>query len=426
MRQASPPVVYVSELIHRPVYGLGGELIGNLRDLIVKPGQEPYPPVLGLVVRVSSRNSVFVPSEYIRDITPDKIQLNSSRLDLRPFQRRDGEMILNKDVMDKQIVNIGGVKVVRVNDLQLQRVGNRWRLAGVDVSMAALLSRLGFRNRKLRRVPANGESREVVPWGDIEFFASDVPVPLQLRHEGIQRLHPTDIAKLLEDLSPAQGSELVASLPDELAADTMEEAEEETRQEILEQMDDERAADIIEEMEDDAAADVIQEMEPDAAERILEEMEDEEAEAVKRLLAYEEDTAGGLMTTEMVKMGPSSTIEETLDELRKLEAEDDLPDQMHYIYVTDPKDSAHLVGVVTMRNLLLPPLETRLEEIMETHLITSQVDETALEVACKISEYNLLALPILDAGGQFVGIVSVDDAIDLLIPETSQKERRFR
>src|SRR5262249_7986221 len=157
-----------------------------------------------------------------------------------------------------------GLRVVRVNDLQLQPMRRHWLLVGVDVSMAALLARLGFRKRFLRPGPSLEEPREIIPWNDIEFFASNVPVPLQLRHEGIRPLPPPDIAKLLEGLSPAQGSEPVASMPDELAADTMEEVDEEMRQDILEQMDEERAADILEEMEDDVAADVIQEMEPEA------------------------------------------------------------------------------------------------------------------------------------------------------------------
>jgi len=199
---------------------------------------------------------------------------------------------------------------------------------------------------------------------------------------------------------------------------------EEMRQDILEQMDDERAADILEEMEDDAAADVIQEMEPEAAERILEEMEDEEAEAVKRLLAYEEDTAGGLMTTEMIALGPQTTIEETLAALR---GHPDLPQQLYYVYVVDPPESRALAGVVSLRDLLLHAPETRLSEIMDTHLICARVDESALEVARRISAYNLLALPILDEEERFLGLVSVDDAIDLLLPEPARtRDRIFR
>ncbi|MBW3623965.1 MAG: CBS domain-containing protein [Armatimonadetes bacterium] len=415
-------VAYVSELLNRPVYGRGGELIGTVRDLIVRPGREPFPPVTGLVVRVSARNAVFVPAEMVQTITPQRITLGSSRLDLRPFQRREREMLLNKDVMDKQIVNIEGLKVVRVNDLQLQQVGNRWRLAGVDISAAALLARLGFRKRVLRRSQEEAEPGEVIPWENIEFFASEVPVPIRLRHEGIRRLHPTDIARLLEELSPAQGSELVASMPDELAADTLEEMDEETRQEILEQMDEERKADIIEEMEDDAATDVLQEMEPEEAERVLEEMDVEEAEAVRRLLDYGEDTAGGLMTTERITMPPTAAVEEALTMLR---THPDLPPGLYYVYVTDPEDDSSLLGTVSLRNLILSPPNAALKSIMETRLVTARVDESALEVARRISEYNLLALPILDEEDRFLGIVSVDDAIDLLLPDTERQRDRI-
>jgi CBS domain-containing protein len=406
-------IAYVSELLNRPVYGGGGVLIGTVRDLIVRPGREPFPPVTGLVVRVSSRNSVFVPAEYLDTIAPDRIRLGSLRLDLRPFTRRTGEMLLNKDVMDKQIVNLGGLKVVRVNDLQLQQVGSRWRLAGVDVSAAALLARLGFRKRVLKRSREEAEPGAIIPWENIEFFATEVPVPIRLRHEGIRRLHPTDIARLLEELTPEQGSELVASMPDELAADTLEEVEEELRQDILDLMAEERQADIIEEMEDDAAADVLQEMEPERAERVLEEMEAEEAEAVKRLLDYEEDTAGGLMSTERITLPPTATVEEAM---RLLRAHDDLPQHLYYLFITEPDDE-HLVGVVSLRDHILNEPTAPLGAVMEKRLVTARVDETALDVARKISEYNLFVLPILDDEDRFLGIVSVDDAIDLFFPD---------
>lgn len=411
---AAVNVAYVSELLNRPVYGREGEHIGTVRDLIVRPGREPYPPVTGLVVRVSPRNAVFVPARVVEVITPKRITLGSSRLDLRPFQRREGEMLLNKDVMDKQIVNIEGLKVVRVNDLQLQQVGNRWRLAGVDVSATALLARLGFRKRVPRRAEEEAAPQEVIPLENIELFASEVPVPIRLRHEGIRRLHPTDIARLLEELTPEQGSELVSSMPDELAADTLEEVDEELRQDILEQMDEERQADIIEEMEDDAATDVIQEMEPEMAERVLGEMESEEAEMVRRLLDYEEDTAGGLMTTEKITMPPSATVGEALNAIRTHE---DLPHHLYYLYVVDPDDPGTLRGVASLRELILNPPEAPLESIMKTRVVTARVDEDAREVARKISEYNLLALPILDSEDRFIGIVSVDDAIDLFFPD---------
>src|SRR5207253_1931236 len=175
--------IYVSSFVGAAVYGRANEKLGKVADVIVRPTEERFPPVFGLVVQGGLGTQFFVSAGAIQELSQRVVHLNTSRLDLRPFHRRAGEVLLAKDIQDRQIVNVEGRRVVRVNDLQLEQVGNQWRLVAVDVSFAAIASRLGlgWLTEKLRR--------EVIPWDDIEFFQSDIPVPLHLRHDKIARLH---------------------------------------------------------------------------------------------------------------------------------------------------------------------------------------------------------------------------------------------
>lgn len=400
-------VLYFSDLVNVPIRGSAGELVGRLKDLVVRVREESFPIVIGVVTRSVGGHAFFLPMDAAARLSTEGVLLRTSRVDLRPFQRREGEMLLNKDVLDKQIVDVSGRKVVRVNDLQLQEVGGRWRLAGADVSMAALVARLG-----LRRVAETRMAREVIPWENLEFFASDVPVPLHLRHEKIARMHPADIASVLEELSYPQSNELLASLDNEVAADAVEDLSPEMQAAVLTAMDSERAADILEEMEPDAAADVLGDMEPATAEQLLASMEQEDADAVKALLAYEDDTAGGLMTSEMVTMPPGMTAGAAL---ARLAHDPDLPEFAYYLYVVAERDQ--LRGVVTLRDLVLAPPDVPLEGLMTDHLISGHVDDPALDVARQMAHYHLLALPILDDEGRLLGIVTSDHAMDMLLPE---------
>jgi magnesium transporter len=287
-------------------------------------------------------------------------------------------------------------------------VGLSWHLAAADVSMAALVARLGLRKVADRRM-----LREVIPWENLEIFASDVPVPLHLRHDKIARLHPADIARILEDLSYPQSNELLAALDDEVAADAVEDLSPEMQTAVLAAMDSERAADILEEMEPDAAADVLGDMEPEAAEQLLASMEQEDADAVKALLAYEDDTAGGLMTSELVRLPASATVGEAI---RHLRSDPELPEFLHYLYVVDPS-SERLLGVVAIPELVLAEPSTTLESLASDHLIAGHVNDEALEVAEQLAHYHLLALPIVDDDARLVGIVTSDAVLDMLLPE---------
>ena len=413
-------ILYLSAIISQPVRGASGEVVGKLTDMVVRMTEaETFPPVTGLVTAIvgRARHRFFIHATDIAEISEEGVRLKTDNFNLAPFTRRDSEVLLGKDVLDKQLVDINGRRVIRVNDVTLTRQpnGGGYRVAGVDVSAASLVDRLG-----LRRL-AEGMQREVIPWDSVQYFASEVPVvKLKLSYDKLARLHPADLGEIIGDLGYQQGGEMIAALAethgDELAADTIEELDPELGAAVISAMDVEDAADIIEEMESDEAADLLAELPPEQAEDILEAMEEDEAEEVRELLQYQEDTAGGIMTNEYVSLPPTLTVSEALARLRGA----DLPEFSYYLYLLD--DAETLLGVVSLRGLLQAPDDQTLGEIMipAASLFTAQATEPAREVAETMLHYDLLAMPVLE-DGRLVGIVMTHDALERLIPDESQR-----
>lgn len=406
---------YLSEVVGTPVTSPSGERLGTLRDLIVQVGTEPFPKVKGLVVAVGGISMpIYVPWDAVESIGRFGVKLLTSRLDLRPFERRDGEVLLARDILDKQIVDVAGRRVVRVNDAQLALYGRTLRLVAADVSTA------GFLARVLPRWMIEGRlTRKLISWSQVEFFASEVPqVKLAIPHDKIARLHPADIAQLVEELAYPQASEVLTSLNEPLAADTVEELEPSLSTAIISSLPPEDAADILEEMDPDDAADLLGELPAEQAEGLLKEMQADEAAQVQQLLTYPEDSAGGMMTTDFVAMPEYLTARQAIGRLRQ---QKELPDQIYYIYVVDHEIDGHLVGIISLRHLVTAPPDSRLREIMIRDIIKAHVNDPADEVARTIAHYNLLALPVVDESDHLLGVVTVDDAIDVILPEEWQR-----
>lgn len=400
-------MVYLSQVLGRPILDLEGERVATLKDVIVRLGEDDHPPVSGFVARYRRRN-FFLSRWRISDFGEHGVRLNSDILDLRPFMRRDGEVLLARDVLDKQLIDVDGKRVVRVNDVQIIQAANEWRVIGADVSLAGLWRRLS--PAFLRR----GRPVEVIDWADVGYLATDAAtVQLKSSRGKLARLHPVEIARLAESLSYQQGAEIVESLDDETAAETLEEMAAERQAQIIGDMDEERAADILEHMSPDEAADVLGDLPEGKAEDLLNLMEDEEQSDVAELLSYEDDTAGGLMTTEFVTLPRSLTVGEALARLREMA---ETPNMIYYLYVVGEEDSWKLDGVIALRNLILADQSVPLEHVMRTEVQVAHPDDSADDVAQKIAEYNLLALPVVDETGDILGIVTVDDAIEILLP----------
>jgi len=413
-------MLYLSQLINAPIRDRDGERIATVRDLIARMG-DGYPPVTGLVAR-QGRREFFIPIGGIARIDADGVTLSSVKLNIGRFERRDSEILLNRDVLDRQIIDVNGKRVVRVNDVQIAPVEGSYRLIGADVGARALLARLGF-GKKRDRAPLG----DLVDWADIEYLAANAPtVRLKVSHDRLAKLHPAEIANIIEDLSYHEGSEIVSSLDDETAADTLEELDDERQADILEQMDSARAADILEEMAPDDAADILADMSQEKQDELLALMEPEESDDVRELLEYNEDTAGGMMTTDYVSVPVNMVAEEALAHLRAM---DEQPDMVYYFYVVERGDvpplddpdgdlPEYLRGVVTLRQLVSTPPRTPLEELMQRDVITAQPTDRADDAARVLIEYGLYALPVVGEEQEILGIIMVDDAMERLLPDS--------
>jgi Mg/Co/Ni transporter MgtE len=268
---------------------------------------------------------------------------------------------------------------------------------------------------------------QLIAWADVDPLASDVPdVRLRLSHERLALLNPVDIAHIIDELSYSQGAEIIESLDDETAADTLQEIDEERQADIVETMDQERAADILEEMDPDDAADLLADLDEVQAEDLLRRMDRDEAEDVEELLAYPEDSAGGMMTSQFVTVPQWFTVDQTIQFMRQLE---DPPDLIDYLFVVEEEGPAaswsqirseeggRLVGIVSLRDLLLSPGDRPLSGLMVTDFVWVSPEESREKAARMMAEYNLMALPVLDERERMLGIITVDDAMEILLPE---------
>jgi CBS domain-containing protein len=401
-------MLYLSQLLGRPIREVEGERVATLKDVIVRLGSD-HPPVTGLVARFG-RLDLFVPRAHLLSFDGSGARISSDPVDFRRFARREGEVLLARDVLDKQLIDVDGKRVVRVNDVQLIESGGEWLVTGADVTFAGLWRRLTPHNFVGTNRPV-----EVIDWADVGYLATDAAgVQLKSSRDKLSRLHPVEIARLAEALSRHHGSEVIEALDDETAAETLEEMHAEDQARIIGDMEEERAADILEHMSPDEAADVLGDLPADKAVDLLERMDHEEKEDVKELLPYEDDEAGGLMTTEFVVLPKHLTAGEALARLREMA---ETPNMIYYLYVVEEEESWKLSGVIALRSLILADPSFPLSHVMRDEFQFAHPKDSAREVAETIAEYNLLALPVVDDAGDIAGIVTVDDAMEYLLPK---------
>src|SRR5215210_106481 len=362
----------LSQVLGRPVREVEGERVATLKDVIVRLGSD-HPPVMGIVARYRRRD-FFVPRARVARIDTSGVRLNSDILDLRRFARRDGEVLLARDVLDKQLIDVDGKRVVRVNDVQLIETGGEWLVTGADVTLAGLWRRLTPHNFIGTDRPV-----EVIDWADVGYLATDAAtVQLKSSRDKLARLHPVEIARLAEALSRHHGSEVIEALDDETAAETLEEMHAEDPARIIGDMEEERAADILEHMSPDEAADVLGDLPDHIAEDLLERMEQEEKEEVQELLPYDDDEAGGLMTTEFVALPRHLTAGEALARLREMAQ---TPNMIYYLYVVEEEASWKLCGVIALRSLILADTDAPLSEVMRDEFQYAHPRDRARDVA---------------------------------------------
>jgi CBS domain-containing protein len=407
-------VLFISQLMHLPVKARDGGDVGKIIDIMVRIDDRSYPPIGGMIV-ADRRRTFFIPASHLAEVNLHTIQLNTTQINLERFMRRDGEVLLNKDVLDHQIIDINGRRIVRVNDIQMALIDHDYCVVGVDVSPQALLRRLAPRSASPHII-----GRQVISWADAQYLASAAPVQLKVSYNRLSELSAVDLARIVDALSYRESAEIVAALDDETAAETLEEVSDERLVDLLEGMDQERAADILEEMTPNAAADLLEDLDAEVAKQILARMEPEEAEDVKELLAYAEDSVGRSMMTDLVLAFPDDTVAEVIAGLR---ARHELPDPLTEIYIVEHSDhdslqhiGSPLVGIVRLPKLLVSGGDTRMHEILEEVPSINASDPS--EIAARVlGEYNLTAVPVIDDDGALVGAVSVDDALAELLPD---------
>ncbi len=461
-------MLYLSQLLGVPVEDPQGERIGKIIDILetrpILPFAEPssvpmkashgaFPLIL--VVESPSEHTWYVPVDDVAwhdDILRLRTLVQQLSTQPLPVTIEDQQIVtisLAHEVLDKQVIDIARKKAVRVNDVCFS---DDWHILGIDSSTLGLVRRLapnwllgthrGSVNRT-QRPPTN-----LILWENIELISSYQPdlseapendQQVKEYHPGeteevstnpqkriqsgqLAELHPADIADIVHQLTPAQGARILDGLDIETAADTLEEIETERQGHILENMNASRAADILDAMGPDEAADLLARLSEEYADQLLHLMQPEESEDVQELLTYEEDSAGGIMTTDYVMVNATKSVSEALEAVRASIRDQDGHSTYVYCVLDDTQDESKLLGVVSLWDLLVAPLSQLLQEIMETDLITVQPDTEPRMVAEIMAKYNLLAVPVVNAEGILEGVVTVDDALDILLP--SERRRK--
>jgi CBS domain-containing protein len=413
--------IYLTEIFRKKVRAAGSlRVLGRVEDLIAD-ALDLYPPVVGLLVRHGRRPPVYVPWSLVSSLDGENILVSGDEGAAAGHQPPEGGLSLRRHILDRQIIDTFGARVVRVNDLHLLRMDNELRLIHVDVGASGLFRRMGW----LRGVNAlmNGlfdytlkdhliAWKFVQPLGHLRRDTSRQVLRLSATHQPLAQLHPAELAEILEDLDLHKRQAVFGSLSPEVAADTLEQMETETQVDLIEGMGDEHATRVVGEMAADEAADLLNELEEEKAETILDGMETGRSVEVRELLAHHEDTAGGLMTTDFIALKVDYTVDQTIAVLRQ-EARD--AESIYYLYVLD--DLGHLVGVVTLRSLIVANPARTLGEIMSTRVISVTVDEDKKAAADLFVKYRFRALPVVDGAGVMKGIITVDDVLEAVAPD---------
>lgn len=412
-------MAFLSELIGRPVIDPDGKQVGKVKDLIARPwARFPHPVVEALVVAVP-QGQQDVPLDCVAALFSPVIPLKYKLEENPPFSVADTDIFLARDVLDRQIIDTEGARVVRVNDLELVRVTGNILVSNVDVGGMGVLRRSGLPGvaqalaARLQREPAKG----MIAWDNMELLRYDQSMRLKVPKDKLAELHPADIAEIISDLNRLESGQFLEALSMEQLADALEEVEPEFQASLVEGMPDEKLSDILEEMEPDEAADLLAELPRSRSADLLALMEAEEAEDVLKLLGYPEDSAGGIMTTEFAAVPPELMAEEAIRTLRETARD---AETIFYIYVTG--EEGRLLGVFSLSSLIFAMPTERVADFMVKRVVSVNLLDNQEEIAQLIAKYNLLAIPVVDEQDRLQGIVTADDALDKIIP-TAWKKR---
>jgi magnesium transporter len=412
-------MAFISELTGRPVTDYDGTRIGVLKDLIARTYSEFSHPVVNAIIVHGKNGDIALPYSDLAALLSAAIPLRRPAVDIPNYVSRESDIRLVEDVLDKQILDTDGARVVRVNDIELVRVNGNVIVSNVDIGVLGIMRRIGL--EKLGRWAAQrfkaDLSEGTISWEFVEPLTHDQSMRLKVPMEKLAELHPSDIAEIISNLNRAEHGEILHKLDIKRLAETLEEVEPDFQASIIKHFSDEAMADVLEEMSPDEATDLLAELPDERRQGLLKLMETEEADEVRKLLRYDEDTAGGLMTTEYVSVLPNLTASQTIEHLRKVGEEAEL---VYYVYVTDEKE--HLIGVFSLSDLIVAQPETPITKFMHKRVVSVELDTEQDEIAQIVAKYNLIAVPVVDAENRLQGIVTSDDALDKILP-TAWKKR---
>ena len=413
-------MIHFTELDRLPTYDVKGHFIGVIDDLLVDPVHSSL-RVQSYLIRTPKHELLEVAHEQMQAISALSAQTSVLAQDIGPAQNHLGLIHVRKDVLDQQVIDVNRRKVVRVNDVEFDIVPrgqhSHLRVMAVNLGVAAGVRRMlqGLLAKHRVRAIASIFPCRAIPWEFINLIEPDPArrVQLKISYERLAHLHPADLADILAELSNDEQRSVIESLDNELAAETLAEIPDKTRNALLERIPASKAADLVEEMDPDEAADALQGLSPTASAEVLATMQPDEADDVRELLQFAHDTAGGLMTKSFVVLGDTATVADAVQALREFSG--DL-ESVHYLFLTHATGT--LTGSVPIAKVVLADRATQLAELSVDPVISAQAHEDSRTVAELFRKYNLVALPVVDDTRRLLGVVTVDDVLEVVATRT--------
>jgi magnesium transporter len=417
---------YLSGIIGKEAFGADGDAIGIVKDLLVNaaptgindPNQQL---VIGVKLKIKKESKFYSFKSFIVTKAREVLNVTCTELaEVSPDEINNG-LLLVENILDKQIVDMNGRKLVRVNDVRLVTLPTGTFAIAVDIGIEGLLRRIGISipiKKVLSLFKVNMPSKYIL-WDDVQAIDhSSLNIRLSKSYAKLHTLHPSDLADILEDLGKKSSMSVFSSLDEEKAADVLEELETRAQIHILENLPVNKAADVLEKMPADEVADILDELEDERAEMLLKEMDTESSQEVRELLEYDDDLVGSIMTTDYLSFSATSTVAEVLVELRSKKPESV---ELYNMFVIESNDE--LIGSFNLRDLVVAEPNTSVSQIMRSEPFFLYDDQKTGEIAELVSKYNLLAVPVVDQNHLLQGMVVVDDVVEDLIHERRTKKR---
>ncbi|MGZ7208831.1 MAG: magnesium transporter [Methanobacterium sp.] len=410
-------MTFISEIIKKDVLDSGGEKIGKSKDFVISTN-EPYPLLKAMITDISKKDKKNVPWEYIDDLM-DQIKLKVGLYDIPDYQIKKTDIKL-ADILDKQIIDSNGKKIDRVNDIEISEIDGDYRLIGLNIGFKGISRRLGIEGiLESLKIKTPGE---YIAWNDVDLSGSDeYNIKLKVKDSDLKKLHPSDIAEIIKELNDKDLNTILNSLDDEIATSVLEEISSNRQVCLLDSMDNKKTANILNKMSPDSATDLFGCLSEDKANELLNLMNSQKANDIRKLLNYPPDTAGGIMTTEFAVITEESTAHEILDYLRNIVKD------VRFIYYIYFVSNGVLTGIASLKDVIFADPDQKVTEFMVNDLIKVGELVNQIDVAKAIAKYNLLAIPVVNDINEIKGIVTVDDAIGIILSSNRKikSQKRF-